>query len=76
MKGKLPGNLDIVFRILACQKTGYMMDVFAELFEEYKATTINLRVLWVDKVRSVPYLYGRSVFRVLNGYVLVHHHGL
>jgi len=27
-----------------------MMDAFAELFEEYKATTINLRVLWVDKV--------------------------
>ena len=55
MKGKLPGNLDILFRILTCQKSGYMLDVFAELFEEHKTTTMNLGILWIDKVRSLHY---------------------
>lgn len=35
-----------------------MMDTFAELYEECKSTTVNLRVLWTDKVRNsflVPY---------------------
>lgn len=54
MKGKLPGNLDVLFRLLACTKTGYMMDAFSEMFKECNSTTVNLRVLWADKVWSVP----------------------
>jgi hypothetical protein len=51
VNGKLPGNLDILFRIFTNQKNGYMLDAFAELYEECKSTTVNLRILWTDKVQ-------------------------
>jgi len=50
IKGKLPGNIDVLFRILAGKKSGYMFDTFTELFEECDSTTINMRILWMDKV--------------------------
>jgi hypothetical protein len=31
-------------------KTSYVGDVYLQLFEEYKTTTLNLRVLWSDTV--------------------------
>jgi hypothetical protein len=51
--GKWPGNIDILFRLLADLKSGYMQDIFLELFHEYQSTTLNLRILWTDKVWGV-----------------------
>lgn len=48
--GKWPGNIDIVFRLFADLNSGYMQDVFLELFHEYQSTTLNLRIFWTDKV--------------------------
>jgi hypothetical protein len=48
--GKWPGSVDIIIRLLADMKSGYMHDVFLELFHEYQSTTLNLRILWTEKV--------------------------
>lgn len=48
--GKWPGSIDIIPRLLADMKSGYMHDVFLELFHEYQSTTLNLRIMWTDKV--------------------------
>lgn len=49
--GKWPGSIDIIPRLLADMKSGYMHDVFLELFHEHQSTTLNLRIMWTDKVR-------------------------
>jgi hypothetical protein len=53
--GKWPGNIDLIPRLLADLKSGYMQDVFLELFHEYQSTTLNLKILWSDKA-SVLYI--------------------
>ena len=35
-----------------------MLDSFAELYEECKATTVNLRILWTDKVCDSFFVIG------------------
>ena len=49
MKGKLPGNIDIVVRLFANNDSGYLYDLFLELFEQCQSTTINLRIFGLDK---------------------------
>lgn len=53
IRGKWPGNIDILFRMMKAFKTAYLMDVYLELFQEYKCTTLNTRILWVDQVCSL-----------------------
>lgn len=53
IKGKWPGNIDVLFRMMKAFKTAYLMDVYLELFQEYKCTTLNTRILWVDQVCSL-----------------------
>lgn len=50
--GKWPGNVDVLFKMLRSVKTSYLVNSYLELFEEYQATTLNLRILWVDQVRT------------------------
>lgn len=50
IKGKWPGNIDILMRMMKAFKTAYLMDVYLELFQEYNCTTLNTRILWVDQV--------------------------
>ena len=50
MKGKLPGNIDIVIRLFADNDSGYLYDLFSELFEQCQSTTINLRLFGTDEV--------------------------
>ena len=50
IKGKWPGNIDVLFRMMKAFKTAYLMDVYLELFQEYQCTTLNTRILWVDQV--------------------------
>jgi hypothetical protein len=51
--GKWPGNIDILLRFVTELKSGYMQDVLLELFHEYQSTTLNLWILWTDKVWGV-----------------------
>jgi hypothetical protein len=57
--GRWPGNVDVLLRILHSTKSGHLYDVYLELFNEHKATTLNLRIFWVDHVSRV-YPYGGS----------------
>ena len=50
IKGKWPGNIDVLLRMMKAFKTAYLMDVYLDLFHEYKCTTLNTRILWVDQV--------------------------
>lgn len=50
IKGKWPGNLDILLSILKASKEGYVAMRFLELFEEYGCKTLNTRILWEDQV--------------------------
>lgn len=51
VKGKWPGNVDVMLRMMKAFKTSYIMDVYLGLFQEYQCTTLNTRILWVDQVR-------------------------
>jgi hypothetical protein len=48
--GKLPGNIDIMLRLVQARHDRYLLDGFFDLFHEYQTTTLNLRFLWQDKV--------------------------
>ncbi|TFK68916.1 cytochrome P450 monooxygenase CYP63 [Pluteus cervinus] len=50
--GKWPGNIDVLLRMMRAFKTSYVLDVYLQLFQEYKCTTLNLRILWVDAEHS------------------------
>ena len=56
MKGKLPGNIDLIIRGFANQRSGYVHDILLEWFEEHQSTIINLRILGVDKVRPLLFI--------------------
>jgi hypothetical protein len=48
--GRWPGNIDILLRIVHSAHTDYVQDVYLELFREYKCTTLNTRIFWIDQV--------------------------
>ncbi|KAI0056481.1 cytochrome P450 [Artomyces pyxidatus] len=50
VQGKWPGNLDVVLKIVKSFESGYVLQGFADLFEEYKCTTINTRFFWGDQI--------------------------
>lgn len=52
MVGKLPGNVDVMLRLMRARNDRYLFDGFFDLFYEYQTTTLNLRFLWQDKVLS------------------------
>jgi hypothetical protein len=53
VEGRWPGNLDVVLRVMESFKTGYILQGFADLFEEYQCTTLNTRFFWDDQVGVV-----------------------
>ncbi|KAF8598665.1 cytochrome P450 monooxygenase CYP63 [Ceratobasidium sp. AG-I] len=54
VKGKWPGNIDILFRMVKSLNGGYVAELAAELFEEY-GTTINIRLLWEDAIMTADH---------------------
>jgi hypothetical protein len=52
VKGKLPGNIDLILRAFANDRRGHIHDIFLEWFEECQSTTINLRIFGIDKAGS------------------------
>jgi hypothetical protein len=53
IRGKWPGNLDILWRIMRSTETHYHMDWAKEMMEEVGSTTINTRMLWGNQVRAL-----------------------
>jgi hypothetical protein len=52
IRGRWPGNLDILLRIMKSTETHYHMDWAKEMMEEAGSTTINTRLLWGNQVRA------------------------
>ena len=61
VKGKWPGNIDILFRIKNAAHNDYLCQGLLDLFHEYQSTTLNLRILGADLVRIFP-VYRRTVW--------------
>jgi hypothetical protein len=52
VRGRWPGNIDVVLRLVKSFESGYVLQCFADLFEEYGCTTLNTRFLWDDQVST------------------------
>jgi cytochrome P450 len=52
VKGKWPGNIDILLRRMDGMRNGYLGDVWKEFIEEHGngGNTINLRLLWGNQI--------------------------
>ena len=50
--GKWPGNMDIMFKMIRASKEAYLAEFYQELFNQYRSTTLNLRLMWSDTVSS------------------------
>ena len=50
VRGRWPGNLDVVLNLLKSFESGYVLQGFADLFAEYGCTTLNTRFFWDDQV--------------------------
>ena len=60
--GRWPGNLDVVLRMLKSFESGYILQGFADLFDEYGCTTLNTRFFWDDQVTTKsPFPRGPSM---------------
>ncbi|KAJ3969298.1 cytochrome P450 [Lentinula raphanica] len=53
VQGKWPGNLDIAIKLVKSMHEDYLMQFFADLFEEYGSHTLNTRILWGDQIISI-----------------------
>jgi hypothetical protein len=53
VRGRWPGNLDVVLGLLKSFESGYVLQGFADLFAEYGCTTLNTRFFWDDQVSDV-----------------------
>jgi len=52
VRGKWPGNLDILFMLMSQIRSGaYLMEPLRELMKKYDCNTLNLYFLWTDFVR-------------------------
>ena len=56
VRGRWPGNLDVVLRLVKSFESGYVFQGFADLFEQYDCTTLNTRFFWDDQVSVRPHL--------------------
>ncbi|KAL1719911.1 cytochrome P450 [Schizophyllum commune] len=61
VNGRLPGNLDVLFRMMKAFKNSYVLDVYLQLFKEYNTTTLNLRVLWVDNIITMDQEHSKFI---------------
>ncbi|KAJ7656517.1 cytochrome P450 monooxygenase CYP63 [Mycena polygramma] len=50
VKGRWPGNLDIAIRVSKSFREDYVFKIFADLFDEYGTTTLNMRLFWDDTI--------------------------
>ncbi|GJE99948.1 cytochrome P450 [Phanerochaete sordida] len=53
VRGKWPGNLDIVLGFVRSLKEAYLMQFLDDLFREYGCKTLNMRILWEDQIWTI-----------------------
>jgi hypothetical protein len=77
VRGRWPGNLDIVLRLLKSFESGYVLQGFADLFAEYGCTTLNTRFFWDDQVSAASsHLISRPGLPILATHGFIDHlHG-
>jgi hypothetical protein len=68
VRGRWPGNLDIVLRLLKSFESSYVLQGFADLFEEYGCTTLNTRFFWGDQVSMPLSSFSRGQDRLLTSF--------
>ncbi|KAG6908239.1 hypothetical protein DXG01_005632 [Tephrocybe rancida] len=59
--GKWPGNIDVLLKMLKAFKTAYVVDVYLQMFEEYRCTTLNLYILWTDQIITMDHEHTKFV---------------
>jgi hypothetical protein len=60
VRGRWPGNLDVVLRLVKSFESGYVLQGFADLFAEYGCTTLNTRFFWDDQVSHGVFSFPRT----------------
>lgn len=50
VRGKWPGNIDVAVRVVKSFEEGYILQIFADLLQEYNTSTLNTRLFWDDQV--------------------------
>ncbi|KAF7306220.1 Cytochrome P450 monooxygenase CYP63 [Mycena indigotica] len=50
VRGKWPGNVDVVLRVVKSFQEEYVLQVFADLFDEYQTNTLNTGFFWDDQI--------------------------
>ncbi|KAF9078274.1 cytochrome P450 monooxygenase CYP63 [Rhodocollybia butyracea] len=61
VRGRWPGNIDVLLKMLRAFKTSYILDVYLQLFEEYQCTTLNTRILWTDHIITMDQEHSKFV---------------
>lgn len=51
VKGRLPGNIDVMAYLLREFENGYVLQAYQDLLDQYGVKTLNMRLLWSDVVR-------------------------
>ncbi|KAG8736136.1 hypothetical protein FRC10_009658 [Ceratobasidium sp. 414] len=54
VKGKWPGNVDLMLRLVTSLHGGYVGEVWPELAQEY-GLTFNMRILWDDQIVTLDH---------------------
>lgn len=52
VKGRLPGNIDVMARLVREFESGYVLQAYQDLLDEYGVKTLNMRLLWSDVVSA------------------------
>ncbi|KDN35004.1 hypothetical protein RSAG8_11947, partial [Rhizoctonia solani AG-8 WAC10335] len=54
VKGKWPGNIDLLIKLVGSLQSGYVAEVWDELAKEY-GNTFNMRLLWDDMIVTIDH---------------------
>ncbi|OCH89396.1 cytochrome P450 monooxygenase CYP63 [Obba rivulosa] len=61
IQGRWPGNVDVMLRLAKDFPTGYALQAFTDLLDEYNCDTLNMRILWKDMIISRDDLVMKAV---------------
>ncbi|OCH88847.1 cytochrome P450 monooxygenase CYP63 [Obba rivulosa] len=50
VKGRWPGNIDVMLKLAKDLRAGYVLQAFDELLDEYGTDTLNTRIMWKDTI--------------------------
>ncbi|EMD41297.1 hypothetical protein CERSUDRAFT_109895 [Gelatoporia subvermispora B] len=50
VKGRWPGNIDVMLKLTKDLRAGYVLQAFNELLDEHGTDTLNTRIMWKDTI--------------------------